>query len=164
VVLSLFDAHVGQVYSYFLRRCGERSSAEDLTSETVLSALVSLQRSPPRSADAAWLIGIARHKLVDHWRRREREHRIPTVAAVGSGDVEPPWEQELEAGRAIEVLEKLMPHHRLVLTLRYLDDLSVPEIAAHLDRSVHAAESLLARARGAFREAYGAEHGGGHGH
>jgi RNA polymerase sigma-70 factor (ECF subfamily) len=56
-----------------------------------------------------------------------------------------------------------MPQYRLVLTLRYLDELSVPEIAAHLDRSVHAAESLLARARGAFREAYGVEQGGRHG-
>ena len=72
-LLSLYDAHVEQVYSYFHRRCGDRTVAEELTSETFLSALRSLHRAQPQSADAAWLIGIARHKLVDHWRRRERE-------------------------------------------------------------------------------------------
>ena len=86
------------------------------------------------------------------------------MAPVDAGEVSSPWEEEIEAGRAVEVLGMLLPQHRLVLTLRYLDGLSVPEIAALLDRTVHATESLLARARGAFREEYGAEAGGCHGH
>ena len=40
------------------------------------------------------------------------------------------------------------------LTLRYLDGLSVPEVADELDRTVHATEALLVRARAAFRRAY----------
>ena len=40
------------------------------------------------------------------------------------------------------------------ITLRYLDGLSVPEVAQHLDRTVHATEALLVRARNAFRVAY----------
>jgi len=43
---------------------------------------------------------------------------------------------------------------RLALTLRYLDGLSVPEVAEHLGRSVHATETLLARARAALRRIY----------
>ena len=46
------------------------------------------------------------------------------------------------------------PHHRAALTLRYLDGLSVPEVAEHLGRTVHATEALLVRARVAFRRAY----------
>ena len=45
--------------------------------------------------------------------------------------------------------------HRTALTLRYLDGLPVPEVAALLDRTVHATEALLVRARLAFRRAYG---------
>ena len=44
-----------------------------------------------------------------------------------------------------------------MLTLRYLDDLPVPDVAALVDRSVHATEGLLVRARAAFRRAYGDE-------
>ena len=43
---------------------------------------------------------------------------------------------------------------RAALTLRYVGGLSVPEVAHHLRRSVHATEALLVRARGAFRQAY----------
>ena len=58
------------------------------------------------------------------------------------------------------MLTTIPPHYRAALTLRYLDDLSVPECADVLDRSVHATESLLVRARTAFRSAY--EETGGH--
>ena len=55
----------------------------------------------------------------------------------------------------------LAPHHQAVLTLRYLDDLSVPEVAALLGRTVHATEALLTRARRAFKRAYGESPAGG---
>ena len=48
----------------------------------------------------------------------------------------------------------LSPPHRAALTLRYLDDLPVPEVADFLERTVHATEALLVRARSAFRRAY----------
>ena len=48
----------------------------------------------------------------------------------------------------------MAPMHQAVLTLRYLDDLSVAEVAHELGRSLHATESLLARAKTAFRRAY----------
>ena len=57
---------------------------------------------------------------------------------------------------AREVLGRLGPHHRLALTLRYLDGLPVPEVARLLDRTLHATEALLVRARAAFRSAYSA--------
>ena len=63
-------------------------------------------------------------------------------------------DERFERARTHEVLEELGPHHRAALTLRYLDGLSVPEVAHHLDRTVHATEALLVRARNAFRVAY----------
>ena len=52
------------------------------------------------------------------------------------------------------MLDELGAHHRAALTLRYLDGLSVPEVADHLGRTVHATEALLVRARNAFRALY----------
>ena len=49
------------------------------------------------------------------------------------------------------MLAELSAEHRSVLTLRYIDGLPVGEVAALLDRSVHATESLLTRAKAAFR-------------
>jgi RNA polymerase sigma-70 factor (ECF subfamily) len=72
-----------------------------------------------------------------------------------SAEPEPPWEDGLlDAVTARAVLERLGPQHRLALTLRYLDGLPVPEVARLLDRTLHATEALLVRARAAFRRAY----------
>lgn len=51
-------------------------------------------------------------------------------------------------------LARLPGQQRAALTLRYLDDLPVTEVAAHLGRSLHATETLLVRARAALRRAY----------
>ena len=65
-----------------------------------------------------------------------------------------PWDVELDALRARDVLAALGPHHRAALVLRHVDGLPVPEVAAHLGRTLHATEALLVRARRAFRSAY----------
>jgi RNA polymerase sigma-70 factor (ECF subfamily) len=149
-LLALYDEALPQVYGYLLSRCGQKALAEDLTAETFLAAVDTVRRDQPVSI--AWLIGVARHKLVDHWRRLAREER--SLALVPT-EPEPPWEDGvLDAVAARAVLERLGPQHRSALTLRYLDGLPVPEVARLLDRTLHATEALLVRARAAFRRAY----------
>jgi RNA polymerase sigma-70 factor (ECF subfamily) len=155
-LLSLYDEALPQVYGYVLARCGQRALAEDLTAETFLAA-VRAESDGGAPTTVAWLIGTARHKLVDHWRRREREERSLRLVEGGGGvdgGVDDPWEVELDAHRAQQVLDGLSPQHRAVLMLRYLDDLPVPRVAALMDRTVHATEALLVRARTAFRRLY----------
>jgi RNA polymerase sigma-70 factor (ECF subfamily) len=153
--LAVYDAALPYVYGYLLARCGRAVLAEELTSETMLSAVDALKREPPRSMSTAWLLGIARHKLIDYWRRLSREERsLHSIAAQELHDREDPWEVHLDSLRARATLEQLAPQHRTVLTLRYLDDLPVADVAESLDRTVHATEALLVRARLAFRRAY----------
>ena len=156
-LLALYDDAVGEVYGYLLSRCRNRVVAEDITSEVFMGAVDSVSRGTDPDVTVAWLIGIARHKLVDHWRRLEREQRrIQAVAdepdAAHADD--DPWDAHLDVLAARDALERLGAHHRSALTLRYLDGLSVPEVAAVLGRTVHATEALLVRARRAFRDVY----------
>lgn len=156
-LLRLYDAAVGDVYGYLRARCGSDTTAEDLTSETFLAAVTALERGSAPDLTVAWLIGVARHKLVDHWRREERDQRRLRKIEGSLGDDEDPWDAQLDAHHARIVLANLGGHHQAALTLRYLDGLPVPEVAAHLGRTVHATEALLVRARVAFRRAYGEE-------
>ena len=155
-LLELYDTALPEVYGYLLSRCGQRSLAEDLTAETFLAAVEAVRNRPPRELTIAWLVGIARHKLADHWRRAEREERGLRLAgdAAPGHRADDPWDERLDALLAREVLAMLGPHHRAALTLRYLDGLPVPEVAAHLGRTLHATEALLVRAKSAFRQAY----------
>ncbi len=154
-LLDLYDAALPQVYGYLLVRCGHRAVAEDLTAETFLAAVAACRRVPPPSPSTGWLVGIARHKLVDHWRAAAREERgLRAVDDETPDGAEDPWDERLDALLAREVLAAQTATHRAALTLRYLDALTVPEVARTLGRTVHATEALLVRARAAFRRSY----------
>jgi len=158
-LLALYDRAVPEIYGYLLPRCGSSAVAEDLTAETFLAAVAAVKRHTVGQMTVAWLVGVARHKLVDHWRRQGREERNIRLVHE-EAPMEDPWDDHLDAVRAHAVLDQLGAHHRAALTLRYLDGLPVPDVADHLGRGVHATEALLVRARIAFRRAY---EGGGDG-
>jgi RNA polymerase sigma-70 factor, ECF subfamily len=86
--------------------------------------------------------------------RRRRPLRVSGDVRPDQPDDEDPWDVRLESLRARDALDRLAPHHRAALTLRYLDDLPVDQVAEILDRTVHATEALLVRSRAAFRQAY----------
>lgn len=151
-LLELYEDALPEVYGYLLSRCGSRAVAEELTSETFLGAVTACRNAGAPPVNTPWLIGVARHKLVDHWRRREREER--GLRLVHEAETVDPWDEELDALLAREVLAELGAHHRAALTLRYLDGLAVPEVARLLGRTVHATEALLVRAKAAFRAVY----------
>lgn len=152
-LLNMYEAALPQVYGYLLSRCGNAALAQDLTSATFLGAVTAARRGSAE-VSVPWLIGIARHKLADHWRSIEREERgLRLVYQARESEVDP-WDERLDVLRAHDVLDALGTHHRAALTLRYLDGLPVPEVASVLGRTVHATEALLVRARAAFRKEY----------
>ena len=153
-LLALYDHALPQVYGYLVRRVGSATVAEDLTSATFLAAVDAIERGTLAEPTTAWLVGVARHKLVDHWRQLARDDRRLAAVADLTETEHDPWTVSLEAAHAHTVLGELGPHHRSVLTLRYLDGLSVREVAHILGRTLHATEALLVRARSAFRTAY----------
>ena len=152
-VLALYDDALPLIYGYFVRRCGDKATAEDLTSETFLAAMDAARRPQPPPIAVPWLLGVARHKLADHYRRHANR---PTVVVADVPETEPAddWDAELDRIVAESVLARLPEAHRTILALRYMDDCSVPECAELIGRTVHATEALLVRARRAFRKLY----------
>jgi RNA polymerase sigma-70 factor (ECF subfamily) len=157
-LLALYDDALPEVFGYLASRCGSDVVAEDLTSETFLAAADATRRGTVPDLTVAWLIGVARHKLIDHWRRREREGRAFRAVQDPDDDLGiADWDVHFDAMVAQQVLSSLGAHHRSALTLRYLDDLPVRDVAGHLGRTVGATEVLLVRARAAFRSSYESE-------
>jgi RNA polymerase sigma-70 factor (ECF subfamily) len=156
-LLSMYERALPQVYGYLSSRTSSPTVAEDLTSETFLAAADAVKRAAVPDLTVAWLITVARNKLVDHWRREERDERRKFQLLESPVDEEAEddtADERFERARVHAVLTGLGAHHRAALTLRYLDGLSVPEVADHLGRTVHATEALLVRARRAFRACY----------
>jgi RNA polymerase sigma-70 factor, ECF subfamily len=156
--LAFYDGALASVYGYFSARCRPQALAEDLTAETFLAAVDAYRWGDPPPMTVPWIIGVARHKLVDHWRRQARQERgLQVLAARDAPPSKDLWEARLDAMHARQALDQLAPQYRAALTLRYLDDLPVPEVAALLGRTLAASEALLVRAKAAFRRVYGDE-------
>lgn len=152
--MTLYDEALPAVYGYFVRRCGDRGAAEDLTSETFLAAMDAARKAEPPPMSLAWLLGVARHKLADHYRRGPDRLSVPMAELPEPVDTADDWDTELDRMVAEAVLARLAEPHRTVLVLRYMDDCSVGECAELIGRTVHATEALLVRARRAFKKQY----------
>jgi RNA polymerase sigma-70 factor (ECF subfamily) len=151
---AFYDKAFGEVYRYLSHGVlGNRALAEDLTQETFAAIAGALDAGRAEAQSMPWVMGVARHKLIDHYRHCEGQRKQLALAWVNGYGHEDGQIDDLDGadlGRVVELLAELSPIHRLVLALRYLDDLSVDEIAAAIGRSVRATESLLVRARRAL--------------
>jgi RNA polymerase sigma-70 factor (ECF subfamily) len=152
--LDLYDRALPQVYGYLASRCRSEVLAEELTSETFMGAVEAVRGGTVDEMSVAWLIGVARHKLVDYWRRRERESRALRTLGDTASETNDEWDARLDAMVAHEILAALGEQHRSALTLRYLDELPVRDVARYLNRTIGATEVLLVRAKAAFRTQY----------
>jgi RNA polymerase sigma-70 factor (ECF subfamily) len=145
-----------RIYGYFLHRCGGSATvAEDLTQETFLAAVAELKKNKRVAAPTPWIYGIARHKLLDHYRRQERSERRVSAWEPERFEAELVVDDTREARElAIGALAAVAASQRAALVLCYVDGYSVPEAAELLGKSPRAVESLLARGRQAFKRAY----------
>lgn len=144
---ELYQRYAQQVYRYLLVRVGNADDAQDLTSQTFLVAMESLHRYRGEGNFAAWLLGIARHKTVDQYRRRKPETILdPDVAYPDTHD-----EPEEIIGRKLELelvarkLQTLAPDRAEALSLRLFAGLEVAEIAQIMDKNEAAVRMLVFR-------------------
>jgi RNA polymerase sigma-70 factor, ECF subfamily len=73
------DEHGDALFRYAYLRTRDRLAAEDLVQETLLAALRTHAGFAGKSAERTWLIGILKHKLADHWRKRARDVPLENV-------------------------------------------------------------------------------------
>jgi RNA polymerase sigma-70 factor (ECF subfamily) len=135
----LYDRYVREIYGYVINQLGDVRDAEDVTSETFLRLVRSLDSFGGRSSFRTWLYAIARNQLRDHWRRNGRRPRTVELDPAGTVDPAvaepaPPNPRASALGR--EVLARLPENYRRVLELRILDDRSIRDTAEELDLSV----------------------------
>jgi RNA polymerase sigma-70 factor, ECF subfamily len=152
---AFYEDALPRIYGYFLPRCGGSVPlAEDLTQETFLAAVGELRKGRCIEAPIPWVYGIARHKLIDHYRAEERNERLHTVAAAGLDGFAPDWSGDETRERAIAALARVAALQRAALVLCYMDGFSAHEVAAALGKSTTAVHSLLERGRLNFKRAY----------
>jgi RNA polymerase sigma-70 factor, ECF subfamily len=143
---ELFQRHHTLVYRYLLARMGNVHDAQDLTSQTFLAAMESLPRFRGQSPFVGWLLGIARHKMVDHLRQRRPDVELDVADDVADGEA--PDEvigRQLQLELVARKLQVLAPDRAEALSLRLFGGLEVAEIARIMGKNEAAVRMLVFR-------------------
>lgn len=165
-----FEDNFARLFRFALARVNhDDERARDVAQAALTRAVRKLHSYRGEASLFTWLCVICRNELVDQ-ARREARHRHQVVLIEDDAEIRAAIEslegplgagpganyQRHEAARLIQVaLDRLPPHYGNALEWKYVEGRSVREIAQRLDLSVEAAQSLLARAKRAFRELYG---------
>jgi RNA polymerase sigma-70 factor (ECF subfamily) len=157
-----YDECFDALFAYVLWRCGGlRDAADEVVQETWLIAVRRVRRFDPAAGPfLAWLRGIAANLLRNRFRRARRHGALaPVAVAHFAGRAPEPADAESMRREGAEqvaaALAALSERHEAVLRAKYLEGRAVADIAAEWGESPKAVESLLTRAREAFRAAYG---------
>jgi RNA polymerase sigma-70 factor, ECF subfamily len=167
---EFFHNYFPRLYRFILRRVGyDEEVARDIAQATLARGVRKLHLYRGEASLFTWLCQIARHELADQHARTVRQSAAgarlvareedPAVrASLESIPADRDWEpegirqREELAGIVHAALDYLPQRYAQVLELKYLEDLSVASVAERLGMTSTAAQSLLARARAAFRD------------
>ncbi len=152
----IVERHQGRIASMMWRFSREPEAHEELVQDVFIEAWRSLDGYRAEAPFEHWLARIATRVGYRHWRERERERRITRVPLEDHPGLAAP--ERLEPSEAAELLHRLLqelsPRDRLVLTLRYLEDLSVAETAARTGWSRSMVKVQAYRARGRLKKIF----------
>jgi len=163
---QLYDAFAEAVWRCVARRVGPHAAeVADIVQETFLAAARSARTfDPARGSLWGWLSGIARRQAALHFRRKQTRPEaagddMSTLGGARSGAAALHEPLELmanaETASAVRhVLRGLPVDYETLLVGKYMDGLSLDDLAAAEDATLDAVSSKLARARRAFREAF----------
>ena len=151
---ELYRRHMQPIYRFHLARTGSVPDAQDLTSQTFLAALESLKSYRGRGSFRGWLFAVARHKLMDHYRRRRPEESLEHATDLVA--YEPPLEESaairLDMAQVVQALRTLPETQAEALTLRVFGELSAAETGAVMGKSETAVRMLVHRGLTSLRE------------
>jgi RNA polymerase sigma-70 factor, ECF subfamily len=156
-VALVYDRYADKVYGFFIKRCGHKETAEDLTSKTFLKFLEALPTLTWTGAPlSAWLFRVATNLLTDHWRLASTKRDT----ALDEDDWDPPsnddpsWTAEIkiEGDKLRDAMKALPSRDQEVLGMRFFAGLENQEIAQSLGVSDNHAAVLTYRAVGRLRK------------
>ena len=153
--VDIYDRYVDRIYAFVSRRTGNRTDAEDITSQVFEQALRTIGQFEWRGVPiSAWLFRIASNLIADHFRaqRRASDQALPELPDPGEvADID----RRLALFWHVERLPELQ---RRVIQLRFVEEKSIRDVATALERSEGAVKQLQLRALESLRKSMG-QHG-----
>ncbi len=150
----LYDRYQPALYRFIVLKVGRREEAEDLTHQVFLHAWQKIRGYEDRGYPfSAWLYQIARNLVIDFYRTQKGD--VPLVVgdevgeerfATPATDLEKALDTSFDIERVMRVLRTLQPDHQDVVIMRFVEDMTVEEVARALKKSEGAVKLMQHRA------------------
>lgn len=162
---EFFDTHFAPLFRFALKRAGgSEDAAEDIVQLTLCNAVRKIGTFRGEASMLTWLMTFCRHEISAYF---AKQNRIPPMVELTEESPEIRSALESASGSDLvlrketsalvqTILDTLPSRYGDVLEWKYIEGLSVMEIAERLAIGPKAAESMLTRARVAFRDAFAA--------
>lgn len=159
-LLTFYRKYTPKLSRFIGTKIANPADGEEILQDTLFAFLEAIRDFEGKSNVTTFLFSICQHKIIDFYRRKKIKHAVfsqmPQLEALISPLLSP--EEELDVTVAREkihtVLNKMLPRHRQILVLKYVEGHSVEEIAKKLTLTFKSVESQLFRARKAFVELF----------
>lgn len=154
---ELYRRHFDRVYRYHYVRTGSVPDAQDLTTQTFLSALEGIGGYRGQGSFAAWLFGIARRLLALHYRAKKDLASLDELAETPDPDLslEAVASRRLDLEAVSERLRRLAPERAEAIVLCLFSDLTAEQASRVMGKSSAAVKMLLYRGLHDLRHAPG---------
>lgn len=155
-----YQTYAPKLLRHIETKVSSPSDAEEILQDTLFAFLEAIRDFQRTSSLKTFIFAIAGHKIIDFYRRKKIKQvvfsRMPQLESLISPLLNP--EEELDSTllkeKTKKVFEKILPHYRDVLILKYIENLSVEDIAKKLSLTFKSAESRIFRARKAFVQVF----------
>ncbi len=154
---NFYKKYYKSIRGFVLKRIDDEGLAEELTNDILLAGFKSLPTFSGKGSEFSWLCGIAKHKIVDYYRKKRLKTILfssnPLFEEIADGALSPERDYlKNELKKEIdEALGDLSEGYRKILRLKYIDGLKIKDISKLLKLSAKAVESKLIRAKKSFR-------------
>lgn len=162
-VTAWYESSKVELLAFFTRKVDNPADASELMHDTYLSCLSSLPLFRGHSGLWSWMLSIARHELADYWRKKYAKRLIAVLpygselldsVEIGSASEEELGIKNQESSQIKALLQKLPSEISELLQLKYVDGLSIKELAGQYGVSFSAMQSKLYRAKELFVKEY----------
>lgn len=157
---AFYHTYQPKLLRFIQAKVDNQHDSEDILQDTLFAFLEAVRDFQGKSSIQTFLFSICHHKIIDYYRRKKIKQivfsQMPNLESLVSPLLNPEeaFDVKIYKENIQIVLKKLLPRHRHILQLKYIEDVSVADIAKKFSITFKSAESILFRARKAFVEAF----------
>jgi len=157
VIGEIYDRYHAQIYSFLLKRCAHKETAEDLVAQCFIKLMEQATKLEWRGVPiGAWLYRVAGNALNDHWRSEafKKTQLLDDDTWDPPAPDDPEWNAEItiERERLMSAMSELSERDQQVLSLRFYGGYKTEDVAAEMGISNNHAAVLIYRALGRMRK------------